>query len=220
MFVGHYAAAYAAKAIKPALPLWLLFVAVQLVDFGWAILVLLGIEKVRVIPGFTEASPLDLYYMPFTHGLVSALIWAALFGALYILVRGGKGLAAQGFVLGLAVFSHWLADLIVHVPDLPLIAGEPKFGFGLWNNFWVSQIVEVGLLLGALALYLRATRPATRMGRIAPWIVVGLLLAVQAFSHLPSETTPTPNQFAIQALIAYTLIVALAYWSERGRVAA
>ena len=41
--------------------------SVQLVDIAWSILVLLGIEKLRIVPGFTATNPLDLYYMPFTH---------------------------------------------------------------------------------------------------------------------------------------------------------
>ena len=32
MFVGHYGPSFAIKALRPAIPLWLLFIAVQLVD--------------------------------------------------------------------------------------------------------------------------------------------------------------------------------------------
>src|SRR6266480_4294208 len=70
MFVGHYGVSFAAKKAEPAIPLWVLFIAVQLLDFLWAPFVLLGIEKVRIVPGFTASNPLDLYYMPYTLGLV------------------------------------------------------------------------------------------------------------------------------------------------------
>ena len=76
MFVGHYGPGLAAKALDKKIPLWLLFLSVQLVDIAWAILVLLGVEKVRIVPGFTAASPLDLYYFPYTHSLVAALLWS------------------------------------------------------------------------------------------------------------------------------------------------
>src|SRR6185503_1593347 len=76
MFVGHYGPSFAIKAIRPAIPVWLLFVAVQLVDVAWAVLVILGIEKVRIVPGITASNPLDLYYMPYTHSLVAAVLWA------------------------------------------------------------------------------------------------------------------------------------------------
>jgi hypothetical protein len=51
-----------------------LFLAVQWLDVMWAPLVLMGIEKVRIVPGFTATNPLDLYYMPFTHSLMAALL--------------------------------------------------------------------------------------------------------------------------------------------------
>jgi hypothetical protein len=62
MFVGHYSVAFAAKSEKNRIPLWVLFVAVQFLDYIWATLVLLGIEKLRVIKGFTAGSMLDSYF--------------------------------------------------------------------------------------------------------------------------------------------------------------
>ena len=49
MFVGHYSVAFAVKSEQNKIPLWVLFVAVQLLDFIWAPLVLLGIEKMRIV---------------------------------------------------------------------------------------------------------------------------------------------------------------------------
>ena len=51
MFVGHYGPSYAIKAAQPAIPLWLLFIAVQLVDVAWSVLILLGIEKLELFQG-------------------------------------------------------------------------------------------------------------------------------------------------------------------------
>src|ERR1044072_6743654 len=64
MFVGHYSVAFAAKSERNKIPLWVLFVAVQFLDYIWATLVLLGIEKLRVIKGFTAGSMLDSYFPP------------------------------------------------------------------------------------------------------------------------------------------------------------
>jgi hypothetical protein len=64
MFVGHYGVSFAAGAAERRIPLWVLFLAVQLLDVVWAPLVLLGVERVRIVPGITASSPLDLYYMP------------------------------------------------------------------------------------------------------------------------------------------------------------
>jgi hypothetical protein len=119
MFVGHYGPSFAAKALEKSIPLWILFLAVQLVDVFWAIFVILGVEKVRIVPGITATNPLDLYYMPYTHSLVAALIWSVAAFIVYRAFPRLNGWSAAG-VVGAAVFSHWILDLLVHRPDLPL----------------------------------------------------------------------------------------------------
>src|ERR1700724_2655754 len=128
MFVGHYAVACAVKSDENRIPLWVLFVAVQLLDFLWAPFVLLGIEKVRIVPGITASNPLDLYYMPYTHSLLAALLWAAaalLFCRLFV---GWGRVGKAALIVALAVFSHWVLDLVVHRPDLPLYDNTAKVG--------------------------------------------------------------------------------------------
>jgi hypothetical protein len=83
MFVGHYGPSFAAKKTEPSVPLWVLFIAVQFLDILWAPLVLLGIEKVRIVRHFTASNALDLYYIPYTHGLLAALFWSLFVGVLY-----------------------------------------------------------------------------------------------------------------------------------------
>src|SRR3972149_2278819 len=96
MFIGHYGPSFAIKATDKSIPLWLLFIAVQMVDVLWAVLVLLGIEKVRIVPGITATNPLDLYYMPYTHSLVAALLWSAAAFVFYRIVTGRKDAVAAG----------------------------------------------------------------------------------------------------------------------------
>ena len=60
MFVGHFGPSYAVKSLRPAIPIWLLFIAVQFVDVLWAVLVLLGVERVRIVPGITASNPLAI----------------------------------------------------------------------------------------------------------------------------------------------------------------
>lgn len=78
MFTGHYSVSFAGRATEKRIPLWLLFIAVQWIDVMWSIFVLLGIEKVRIVPGITASNALDLYYMPYTHSL-----WACCAGRLW-----------------------------------------------------------------------------------------------------------------------------------------
>jgi hypothetical protein len=87
MFVGHYGPSFAAKGMRKSIPLWVLFIAVQLLDVFWSIFVLLGIEKVRITSGITATNPLDLYYMPYTHSLIGAMLWAI--GAIHPRINKG-----------------------------------------------------------------------------------------------------------------------------------
>jgi hypothetical protein len=64
-----------------------------------------------------------------------------------------------GIVIGAVVFSHWVLDLLVHRPDLPILPGNadhlPLLGFGLWEISMLSAIVELALVLGGAYLYYR-----------------------------------------------------------------
>ena len=220
MFIGHYAAAFAARAVKPAVPLWLLFVAVQLVDFAWAAFIIAGVEHVRIEPGLMAASNLDLYHMPWTHSLVAAIVWSIAAGAVYMVIRRGGSALMAGIIVAAAVFSHWLADLIVHAPDLAIYPGGPKVGFSLWNSLLWSQVLEVGLLLVGFAIYMAKTTAGTAVGRFGPWALIVFMLAVQAYSHMPIETAPPIQQFAITALVGYSVLSLLAWLVDRKRAAA
>src|SRR5574341_37574 len=107
MFIGHYGPSFAVKALKKSIPLWILFLAVQLVDVFWAIFIILGVEKARIVPGITATNPLDLYYMPYTHSLVGSILWAIAAVIVYRVVPKLDGWSAAGIV-GAAVFSHWI----------------------------------------------------------------------------------------------------------------
>ncbi len=218
MFIGHYSAALAAKIVKPRVPLWHLFVAVQLVDFAWAVLVLLGVEKVRVVKGFMPASILDLHYMPYTHSLPATVLWAVGAGVLYALFWRGEQKLRAGLIIGAAVASHWLLDLIAHGPDLLLYSGGPKVGFGLWDSLLWTQIVEIGSIILGGILYILATKPKGRLGMIAPVLLLAFMIALQAYNHLPIDHPPAVPQFALTALAGYTLLAVLAWLTDRTRV--
>ncbi|HSE67523.1 MAG TPA: hypothetical protein VLB12_11080, partial [Gemmatimonadales bacterium] len=119
MFVGHYGVSFAAKRFAPTVSLATLFIAVQLLDVGWSLFVLLGIEKVRIVPGITATNPLDLYYMPYTHSLVAAVGWSVVAFLIYRFLASGST-TGSAVVVAAAVFSHWVLDFLVHRPDLPL----------------------------------------------------------------------------------------------------
>jgi len=215
MFIGHYGPSFACKAWKPVVPLWVLFVAVQLVDNVWAVLVLLGIEKVRIVPGITATNPFDLYYMPFTHSLPGAIFWSVGAAVVYRAVAPAQKWTAAAIVGG-AVFSHWVLDLVVHRPDLPLYDDAYKVGFGLWNYPAIAFLLEIALLFGGIALYLRVTQPIDAIGRYGMTVLGLFAVALQAYVFFgPPPVSDTA--FALTALALYFVFAALVYWLEGKR---
>ena len=215
MFVGHYGPSFAVKAIRPAIPLWLLFIAVQLVDVAWAVLVLLGIEKVRIVPGITASNPFDLYYMPYTHSLVAGLLWAVAAIVVCKPLRGVRNWSAAAWI-GAAVFSHWVLDLVVHRPDLALYDDTMKVGLGLWNYPAIALSLEALLLFAGMMLYLRRTEAINAIGRFGPPAFGILMLAIQSYVFFGPPPT-SPSAAAITALVSYVVFAAVAQWLDRQR---
>src|SRR5512135_916657 len=208
MFIGHYGPALAAKPLEKRLPLWLLFVAVQWLDVVWSILVMFHVEKLRIVKGFTQGSSLDLYYMPFTHGLLGALALSTILGAIAALFYHERRMAIIVVVAG-AVFSHWLLDLVVHVPDLPLLGNSFKVGFGLWRYLWLSFPLEIGSLVAGAVFYVRAVPPRARFGDVYLWLFVAAMALVETYGAFGPEPA-SPIAEAETALIAYAALAALA----------
>src|SRR5512139_3691369 len=138
MFLGHFAVGFAAKRLAPRASLGTLFLAAQFIDLLWPLLVLLGIERVRIAPGITTVTPLDFEHYPWSHSLFAVSVWGVLFATVYLFIRRDR---RASLVLGLAVLSHWLLDFLVHRPDLPLLPGGERFGLGLWNSLAGTLVV-------------------------------------------------------------------------------
>lgn len=150
MFVGHYAAALAARAVEPRAPLWTYVLGCQAIDIAWGGLILAGVERASVDPNL-PGSALVLSHMPYTHSLPAAVLWSIAVGAgLMALLKLPK---RAGVFIGLTVFSHWVLDFLVHRPDLPLFWSAPKVGLGLWNYPLPEQVLELGLLVLAGAAW-------------------------------------------------------------------
>ena len=119
MFIGHYGVSFAAKPLGPRVPLWVWFIAVQWLDVVWSILVPLGIEKLHIVPGYTEANALELYYMPYTHSLPGSIALSLILGGIVVWFMS-ENRGKIFLLVAAAAFSHWILDLVVHTPDLPL----------------------------------------------------------------------------------------------------
>src|SRR5262249_10579172 len=146
-----------AKRWAPKLSLWWLFLAVQALDLLFATFVLLGVEKLAIVPGYTAYNPYDLFFMPYSHSLVGALVWSVVFGLLAWAFLGRTGAVAAG-VRGACVFSHWVLDVPMHTADMPL-AGDhsTKIGLGLWRHRELSLLAEMIVLWAGTLIWLRAS---------------------------------------------------------------
>ena len=205
MFIGHWAPALAVAAKRRSPRLGTLFIAAQVIDWAFFLFVLLGVEQMRLTPGISAMSPLDLYFMPYTHSLVGALVWG---GGTTVVIWALTRDRTAALLTGAVVVSHWLLDLLVHVPDLTIAGSPPKLGLGLWNYPMIEMPLELGIIFGALWFYVHARQPAR--GRV--WVLAGLLLALQLFNWFgPVEPTVTPGTSYL-ALLAYGLVTLTAWW--------
>jgi len=225
MFMGHYGpAVWDTQRGKGEVlvPLWVGFLAVQFMDIIFALLVMLGIEgETRMIGG-------EPYFtIPYSHGLVTALVWAALGGFLFKLFRPQAGVKGFWVVSGL-VFSHWILDLIVHRPDLPLWPGSSiELGLSVWNWPWLAFILEMGLLLAAFIYWLRVTTGPRRsvVGLTALFLFMWTLqvlfilipgLQVQSGTFDPT-TGPHGVALGLSMLFVYGVLTGAIAWVERHR---
>jgi hypothetical protein len=214
VFIGHYAAAFAAKRALPAVSLGTLFIAAQLADLVWPVLVLAGIERFEIRPGITAFTPLDFVHYPYSHSLAALAAWGAALGAGFMLAR--KAGLRVGLLLAALVLSHWALDFASHRPDMPLAPGEsPRLGLGLWNSVPATVIVEGTLFAACVWLYVRATRAIDRSGR---WALAGLV-AFLAIVYVASFMGPPPPSVEAVAWSANALwlVVAWGYWIDRHR---
>ena len=189
--------------------------AAMFVDLLWPILLLLGIEHVRIQRGATRFSPLDFYDYPWTHSLVMGIAWGILFAIVYWAVtRYGRG----ALVVGLCVVSHWLLDFIVHRPDLPLFpGGGPKVGLGLWNSPIATIGIESAIFAISILIYRDTVKPRDRIGSVAFWAFVLFLAAVYIAS---ASGAPPPSVRALAYVgLAGWILPFWAGWFDRHREA-
>lgn len=208
MFIGHFAPAMVAATHPKAPGLGSLFVAGQLVDFGFFGLALAGIENFRITPGITEMVPLDLYDMPYTHSLLGSAVWAAGFALLiWLFTRNRTGALIGGTV----VLSHWFLDLLVHAPDLTLAGSPPKMGLRLWDHPMIEMPLELAMTFGALAFFVARTRSIAPSARFALVLLAILLAVFQAVNWFAPEPETADANLMITALIAFAVLSAVAW---------
>ena len=210
MFIGHYGIGLLAKKNKQLPSLAMMFIAVQLLDLIWPVLVLLGIESLSIDSGNTKLTHLNFEFYPYSHSLFMALIWSIILGLCYFLFTKNKN---GSLVLGALVMSHWILDFITHQPDLPLSPfTDLKVGLGLWNYPVLEIILELSLFgIGAILCF----RSSNFKRKIAFWLLILFLLTVHMM-NLFSPPPPSVTAVAWSANLMW-LIVIWAWWIEKKR---
>ncbi|MCZ7571553.1 MAG: hypothetical protein M5U01_23645 [Ardenticatenaceae bacterium] len=212
MTAGHFGLAAAVKSPAPRVPLWALMLSTYLLDFVFIILVAAGVESFAPLhPGQPAAYGQVLIQAFYSHSLVGA----ALIAVIAALLAGRAWGQRAAVVIGAVVFSHWILDLLVHRPDLPILPGNagnlPLLGLGLWNFPVVSAAIELAFVLGGAYLYYRSALQAAlspaHTRAVTAAAVTGLLLLLL----LMSDVLAMP--FIIPILLMVLLIV-LSGWLD------
>jgi hypothetical protein len=216
MFVGHFAVGFAAKRAAPRLSLGLLFLAAQLADVMWPIFIATGLETVRIAPGITAVTPLDFVSYPYSHSLAALAIWAVALGALCRWTAGGRATFAVAAAL---VVSHWVLDVVMHRPDLPIYPGGAKYGLSMWNSMPATVLVELAMFAAGVIVYAKATRPRNAVGR---WSLVALVLflLIAYAGNLAGGPPPSVATIYATAIPGSVVILIWSWWTDRHRATA
>ncbi|HWE25725.1 MAG TPA: hypothetical protein VG496_17435 [Myxococcales bacterium] len=213
MFIGHFAVAFAAKPAAPRTSLATLMAAAQLLDLVWPILVLLGVETLRIEQTSNPFLRPRFVSYPWTHSLLMSVVWGLLFSLAY---RARTGYARGAALVGALVVSHWVLDFVTHRPDLQLAPGvATRVGLGLWKSPAVTVAVEGAMFVAGVVLYVRSRPAQDRAGSWGLWSFVALLVIAYAAS-LAGDAPPSDTAVALSALVGWVFLPWIA-WFDRHR---
>ena len=208
MLIGHYGAALGLRSVSPTLPLWALFVIVQLVDIVFFVLSPLGIETLEFFPGVSGPLAMDLVAVPYTHSLLLNLVYAGVILAIGV----GVGHARLGAGIAAAFFSHWVLDYLVHRPDLPLTPSEDtKVGLEWWSPTVLGLTVELSVLAVGGTLLYRTIKAPHAQRRLLVFLSV---MAVIQIGYMVLPPLEPVWALAIGAQLLYAGLAAAAWWYE------
>jgi hypothetical protein len=146
--LAHFAPGFAAKRFAPGVPVIMLVLAGEFLDFLALGLGLAGLEPVNGGPFWS-------------HSLFMAIVWSLLAAGVTALVSRKP---RSSLVLGLVVLSHWVLDAIawpmtainpLYASGMPLFMGAtPNIGFGLYRTVFGVILGEGVFMAACVALYI------------------------------------------------------------------
>ena len=118
--------------------------------------------------------------------------------------------------MGLAVFSNFILDWMVHIPELSLLGDDSlKIGLGLWNNLPLALALETALVVIGFAFYILMVKPKTSLARYGLAGLVLLVTVLTVAGMLFAETPPPASGAAISWIFQPFLICGLAFWIDK-----
>lgn len=208
MFIGHYGIAFAAKAAAPDIPLPVLMISTQIIDILFCGLVAAKVERVEIDKTASATVPLRSISMPYSHSgesaVVISLLTAVLAGVLYPALT-----LAELWIIGLVCLSHWVIDVIMHPPDIPILSARRKIGLGVWNNRPLSIGLELGLIAAGTAIL--ATSGTVAAGPV--WTVGAVMIVLQAVAFTTPPPAPVTRMLGGMMLV-YCLATGGSIWIE------
>jgi hypothetical protein len=215
MFAGHLGAGLMLQRAQRSVGLGSLFLAAMLLDLVLWILVLFGVETVRVPPGYTRAPDL-VFDFPYSHSLAASTVWSCLGLAVgWWMCRTPANRFRAALALAAAVFSHFVLDWMVHGPELPLAGrGSARLGLGGWRHLPLAWTVEGLIAAIGLYLYLRSV-PLTRARQATLVAVLVLVLAMTVAGQATTAPPPKPTVMATSSLATILVLVVFGWWLER-----
>jgi hypothetical protein len=213
MFAGHVGAALAIGAVERRVNVGVFVAAALLLDLLLWSFVLLGWESVTIPPHFADTHQPDFIF-PYSHGLLAGAIWSALAGGFAYFSRAPCQTAHRrvAALVAAAVFSHWLLDVIVHQPELPVAGAQSALlGLALWGNMPVALIVEAALLVVGLTVFVASS--AWSRSRSVVLVVLSLVLLVFTLAGMTiAPAPPSAMAMAGSSLVTVVLVCALYCW--------
>ncbi|MDO8248225.1 MAG: hypothetical protein Q7T78_00700 [Rhodoferax sp.] len=213
MFAGHVGAALIIGRAEKSVNIGIFALAALLLDALLWLFVLAGWESVAIPANFAGTHQPEFVF-PYSHGLVASVVWSLLASETVFTWHPGllgARLRAAAFVAA-AVFSHWLLDALVHVPELPLAgANSMKVGLGLWQNMPVALAVESAIVVVGLFLYV----PSAWLSRGKKLWLTALSISLLVFTVLGMTVAPAPpsvTAMAASSLASIALVCALIFW--------
>jgi membrane-bound metal-dependent hydrolase YbcI (DUF457 family) len=216
MFIGHFAAGFAAKRWAPRVSLGLLITAPLLLDVLWPFYALAGIEHFRIQAGGAPFHTLVFDSYPWSHSLLMAVVYGVLVRALY---RWRTGDPRGANMLGALVVSHWILDWVTHDPDLPLWPGGPVTGLGLWRSVPGTVVVESVMFTAGVWLYLGATRSKDRIGAISLWAFLVFIVLLYAVSIVGPPPPVGAERLVSLTAMTFLIVLPIAWWIDKHRAA-